>query len=148
MRKSVFLLTYFHFNYLPSNYTQHQILADILRRRLTNHVCKILLFLDFPGGTVDRNPPANAGDTGLIPCPRRFHMLWSSWVCVLQLLSPRARACKPQLLKLVCLKSVLHHKRSYHSEKSAPLSDNRPHSLKLEKACVHQWRLSTTKNRK
>ena len=31
MRKSVLLLTYFHFNYLPSYYTQHQILADILR---------------------------------------------------------------------------------------------------------------------
>ena len=24
---------------------------------------------DFPGGTVDRNPPASAGDTGLIPGP-------------------------------------------------------------------------------
>ena len=23
--------------------------------------------LDFPGGTVDKNPPANAGDTGWIP---------------------------------------------------------------------------------
>ena len=25
---------------------------------------KDLLLLDFPGGTVDKNPPANAGDTG------------------------------------------------------------------------------------
>ena len=29
---------------------------------------------DFPGGTVGKNPLANAGDTGLIPGPGRFHM--------------------------------------------------------------------------
>ena len=34
--------------------------------------------LDFPGGTVDTNPPANAGDTGSIPSPGRVHMLWSN----------------------------------------------------------------------
>ena len=33
---------------------------------------------DFPGGTVDKNPPANAGDTGSIPGPERFHMPWSN----------------------------------------------------------------------
>ena len=30
--------------------------------------------LDFPGGTVVKNPPANAGDTGLSPGPGRSHM--------------------------------------------------------------------------
>ena len=30
---------------------------------------------DFPGGTVVRNPPANAGDTGLSPGSGRSHML-------------------------------------------------------------------------
>ena len=29
---------------------------------------------DFPGGMVDRNPPANARGMGLIPGPERFHM--------------------------------------------------------------------------
>ena len=29
--------------------------------------------LDLPGSTVDRNLPANAGDTGLIPGLGRFH---------------------------------------------------------------------------
>ena len=29
---------------------------------------------DFPGGTADRNPPASAGDTGLIPDLKRFHV--------------------------------------------------------------------------
>ena len=32
----------------------------------------------FPGGAVVKNPPANAGDTGLIPGPGRSHMLWSN----------------------------------------------------------------------
>ena len=29
---------------------------------------------DFPGGAVVKNPPSNAGDTGLIPGPGRSHM--------------------------------------------------------------------------
>ena len=30
--------------------------------------------MDFTGGTVVKNPPANAGDTGLSPGPGRSHM--------------------------------------------------------------------------
>ena len=33
---------------------------------------------DFPGDPVVENPPANAGDTGSIPGPGRFHMLHSN----------------------------------------------------------------------
>ena len=33
---------------------------------------------DFPGGAVVKNPPANAGDMGLIPGPGRSHMPWSN----------------------------------------------------------------------
>ena len=33
---------------------------------------------DFPGGTVVKNPPANAGDTGSIPGLGRSHMLRSN----------------------------------------------------------------------
>ena len=29
---------------------------------------------DFPGGTVDKNPPGSAGDAGLIPGLGRFYM--------------------------------------------------------------------------
>ena len=36
------------------------------------------IFTDFSGGTVDKNLPANAGDTGLTPGPGRFHVPWSS----------------------------------------------------------------------
>ena len=34
--------------------------------------------LDFPGGIVKKNLPANAGDMGLIPGPERSHMLQSN----------------------------------------------------------------------
>ena len=33
---------------------------------------------DFPGGTVVKNLPANAGDTGSIPGPGRSHMVRSN----------------------------------------------------------------------
>ena len=35
---------------------------------------KEVLQLDFPGGAVVKNPPANAGDTGSSPAPGKFHM--------------------------------------------------------------------------
>ena len=31
-------------------------------------------YRDFPGGTVVKNPPANAGDTGSSPGPGRSHV--------------------------------------------------------------------------
>ena len=33
---------------------------------------------DFPGGTVVKNLPANAGDTGSSPGPGRSHMPWNN----------------------------------------------------------------------
>ena len=33
---------------------------------------------DFPGSTVDKHPPANAGDIGSIPGSGRFHVLQSN----------------------------------------------------------------------
>ena len=35
-------------------------------------------FLDFLGGTVDKNLPANARDMGLILGPGRLHMPWAT----------------------------------------------------------------------
>ena len=32
----------------------------------------------FPGGSVDKNPPANERDMGLVPGPGRFHLPWSN----------------------------------------------------------------------
>ena len=34
--------------------------------------------VDFPGGPVVRNPPANAGDIGLSPGSGRFHTPWGN----------------------------------------------------------------------
>ena len=35
-------------------------------------------YRDFPGGEEDKNPPASAGDTDLIPGPGRFHTWWGN----------------------------------------------------------------------
>ena len=43
--------------------------------------------MDFPGGSVIKNLPAHAGDTGLNLALGRFHMLWVNYTCVPQLLS-------------------------------------------------------------
>ena len=45
-----------------------------------------------------KNPPANAGDMGLIPDLRRFHVPWGNQARVLQLLSLCCRAWELQLL--------------------------------------------------
>ena len=37
-----------------------------------------IYYRDFPGDAVVKNPPANAGDTGLIPVPGRSRMLRSN----------------------------------------------------------------------
>ncbi|XP_068396776.1 histone H2B type 2-E-like isoform X1 [Eschrichtius robustus] len=44
----------------------------------TKAVTKYTSSKDFPGGTVVKNPPANAGDTGSSPGPGRSHMPWSN----------------------------------------------------------------------
>ena len=43
-----------------------------------NIVKQLYLPWGFPGGAVVKNPPANAGDTGLIPGPGKSHMLRSN----------------------------------------------------------------------
>ena len=54
--------------------------------------------LGFPTGSVVKNPSANAGDTGLIPDPRRSHMPGSNEAHMPQLLRLCSRAREPQLL--------------------------------------------------
>lgn len=44
--------------------------------------------LGFPAGTVVKQPPAGAGDAGLIPGLARLHLLGSNWDHELQLLKP------------------------------------------------------------
>ena len=46
----------------------------------------------FPHSSVVKNPPANAGDTGSIPDPGRFHVPQSSYAGAPQLLKLPSRA--------------------------------------------------------
>ena len=89
---------------------------DVLRRRL----------LDFLGGAVVENLPANAGDTGSGPGPGGSHMLWSSWAHEPQLLSLRSGAREPQLLKSTHLKPVLHNRRGHCNERPMHRSEEWP----------------------
>ena len=43
--------------------------------------------MGFPGGSVVKNMPADAGVTGLIPGPGRSHMPWSNYAHAPQLLN-------------------------------------------------------------
>ena len=79
------------------------VICVIYSKTLQHRSCDIYIYLfevtGFPGGSVVKNLPANAGDTGSIPGPGRSHMHGAT--------------------KSVCLEPVLHSKRSYHKEKPA-----------------------------
>ena len=90
----------------------------------TYHNRKKIRLQDFPGGTVVKNLPANAGDTGSSPGLGRSHMPPSNQARVPQLLSlcsrahePQLLAHVPQLLKPVHLEPLLCEKRSHRNEK-------------------------------
>ena len=64
---------------------------------------------DFPGGSVVKNLPTNAGDKGSILGPRRSHMPGATkpvchnfWSCVLEPGSHSYWACMPHLLQPLC----------------------------------------------
>ena len=92
------------------------------------------IILEFPGDTLDKNPPASTGDTGSIPGPGKLHMVHSNKARE-QLLSPCSVvhesqqvtessyqnywACVPQPLKPVHLGPMLCNKRSHYNEKLA-----------------------------
>ena len=90
----------------------------------------------FPGGIVDRNPPANAGDSGSIHDPRRFYKPSSNGTHVPQLLSLHSRACKLQILSLHALEPVFLKKRNNLNEKPVYLNE--------EKALMQEWRTSAS----
>ena len=63
---------------------------------------------DFPSGPAVKNPPANAGDMGLIPGPRRFHRPWGNKAHVLQLLKPVCRGPMLCTREAAAMASSLH----------------------------------------
>ena len=98
---------------------------------------RIRELLDFPGGTVDKNPSASAGNMGLIPGLGRFHTLWSN------------KAHAPQLRKPASLKTMLGNKKTHCNEKPrAPQLESSPCSQKREKAHTQQQRPSATKKKR
>ena len=70
-----------------------------------------------PGGSVVKNLPDNAGDTGLILGLGGSHMLRNNKAHETQLLSLCSRAWEPQLRGRY-LESLLHNKRSHLNEKA------------------------------
>ena len=56
-------------------YVRHDKAGDQTRRLTSNSESSRK---DFPGGSMVKNPPFDAGDTGSIPDPGRSHMLQSN----------------------------------------------------------------------
>ena len=96
---------------------------------------------DLPGGAVGKNPHANAGDTGSIPGPGRFHGCGEA--------NPESHSCRAH--ELQPLKHS--HVEPCSATREAPAmrsphttAKDSPHSPQLEKARVQQQRPSTAKN--
>ena len=94
-----------------------------------------LLHWDFPGGTVVKNPPANAGDSGSSPGLGRSHM-------------PRSnRAREPQLLSL-CIWSLCSATREAAIVRGPHTAmKSGPRLPQLEKALAQKRRHNTTINK-
>ena len=71
----------------------------------------------FPGGSVVKNPPASAGDVGLIPDLGRSHKPWSNRARAPQPLSLRSSAWNRSYWSPRAPEPVLCTKRSHRSEK-------------------------------
>ena len=95
--------------------------------------------LDFPDGTLGKNPPVTVGDMGSIAGPGTFHMPWGNKAREPQLLSPLAatpeahgpETCAPQ--------------QEATATRSPRAATEQPPSLQLEKACAQQQKPSATK---
>ena len=96
---------------------------------------------DFPGGTVDKDPSAKAGDMGSSPAQEystgrraRKPMSPNYWVRMLQLPKP------------ACLGPVLCNKGRHQNEKPTQHSEEKP-LLTTKKAQAKQRRSSAAKNK-
>ena len=96
--------------------------------------CSKAILRDFLGGTVDKNLPASAGDSGSIPSLGRFHMPQSN-LASHNCWAHAPRACAPQ------------QEKPSQGEAHALQLESSPHSPQLEKACKQQQRPSTAKNK-
>ena len=87
-------------------------------------------YLGFPGGSVVKNPPANAADTDSIPGLGRSHVPCSNWACAPRLLSLCFEAWEPQLLKPTCPRAcALQQEKSPQWGACAPQLESSPQLL-------------------
>ena len=110
----------------PDFYREH-----VLQTQVCVYVCMSVFQIktwDLPGGQVTENPPADAGDTGLIPGPRGF--------CIERQLSlPHLRA------------GALPQGKPKEREAHTQQLESSPGSPQRGKACVQQQRSSRAKNK-
>ena len=97
------------------------------------HSLKRRQMLDFPCGTVVKNPSASARDMGSVPGPGSSHMPWSNWARAPQLLSLCSGAAShnywaraPQLREPAHLEPMFHNKRSHRNEKPTHRNEEQP----------------------
>ena len=64
---------------------------------------------------MNKNPPANAGDSGSIPGLERFHMLWNIQACVPQLLRARAATTEAHIPRACALQQGKSLQREAHT---------------------------------
>ena len=104
----------------------------------------IYIYIGFPGGSVVKNLPANAQDSGLTPDLRRSHILQSNKVHAPQLLSPCAatpEVCMPQSLcstirEATAMRSLCTIARVYPplaTTREKPEQQQRPSTVKINK---------------
>ena len=90
------------------------------------------LYQGFPGGSVVKNSPASAGDTGAIPDPERAHIPRSNSAHVPQTLSLCSGAQEPQLLKPTRPEPTLHEKPLQWEARTAAREQPAQHSRENE----------------
>ena len=140
---SLYVLSYFS-NFVQCRYMTHSKINK-WTIRITYKSKKEIE--DFPGGTVVKNPPANAGDTGSSPGPGRSHRPQINCAPQLYPCNHNYWVCVPQLLKPMCLepcsaaREVTTVRRLRISTKSSPCLPQ------LEKARTQQQRPSADKNK-
>ena len=95
----------------------------------------------FPGGSVVKKPPTNAGDSSLIPDPKDTTCHWAIqpvgynyWACALAPGNYNYWAHVAHLLKLSALEPVLHRNEATAIRSLHNAMKSSPHSLLLEKS--------------
>ena len=89
--------SFFHFNRIACNFILRLGLVSMVHLNvLIASFLKTRILWGFPGGTVVKNLPANAGDTGSSPDPGKSHIPRSNKARAPQLLSLRSRTRAPQ----------------------------------------------------